>query len=169
MRQFATRYKLPLLILLSGILILLSVVFIVRSIRYNTSTEIQISEFNRLINVRYDLANSTLTRIINEHGQPSFEELNRFSKKLPSGIALYVLKNDTLVFWSDNAIPFNHRIAHPRIIETPSGYFQAVSQIRDRYKFILLDLIKYNYPYENEYLTSSFNPVYKTSFRYYAE
>ncbi|HLN53608.1 MAG TPA: ATP-binding protein [Lentimicrobium sp.] len=95
-----------------------------------------------------------------------YEHFNALALKLPQGISLFVLKNDLLVFWSDNSISFDPERSYPRIVRTDNGFFQQNKFETGDLTFILLDLIRHQYPYENEYLKSDYNPVYNLNSEY---
>lgn len=160
---FLKRFKLPLALATMSIVTFLALIFIYNSIRTYNSPERKITEFNNKLNERFEYNQKLLLKLSSELKNPSFEDLHNLNTRIPKTTSLFVAYNDSLIFWSDNSVPFNYQIASHRIVHTSNGYYQQVRVEKENYIYILLDLIKYNYPYENEYLESSFNPAYNLS------
>ncbi|KPK80594.1 MAG: hypothetical protein AMS27_16705 [Bacteroides sp. SM23_62_1] len=86
------------------------------------------------------------------------QELNTLSKE---GILLFVYKNDTLNFWSDNSLPIDlpyddHLFSGPAFFLS-NGWFLRKEKIFDEVRVIGLLLIKKVYSYENKFLKNEFN------------
>ncbi len=160
------RFRLPLfLALLSAITILASISIHAYVKKYN-SPQRRITEFNYTLNERYSKGQRLVETIANKYKDPTFEESYNLINKLPAHFSLFILKNDSLVFWSDNSIPYIPENYFKRIIKTENGYFQQNRFQKGTYNFLLLDLIKFQYPYQNEYLKSDYNPVYDLNTEY---
>lgn len=97
-------------------------------------------------------------------------ELEKFAvqKKLPNnyselfeneGIILLLYKNDSLFLWSDNAVcpPNPSFLINPRgLLKFQRGWFEARSIIEGNQKFVALQLVKNEFPYQNNYLNTYF-------------
>jgi two-component system nitrogen regulation sensor histidine kinase NtrY len=82
-----------------------------------------------------------------------------------NGIILVAYRNNNLLYWSDNSItfyPFNENLIDGKRFEFISnGYYVIKSYITDSIRSYALILVKTQYPYENEFLQSSFQPDLK--------
>ncbi len=154
------KFKLPLLLAVMALLTLLTTILTYRFISENNSDKEIISEFNQTLNERFIKGKSLLKNFAEEIKEPDFEQLHLLSTQLPKNFYVFVLKNDSLIFWSNNSISFNSDYKFSRIVKTDNGYFQQNNIVTGSYNFILLDLIKYEYPYQNEYLKTEYNTVY---------
>lgn len=128
--------------------------------------QLSIYQFNKDLNVRYKWSQNEILNLTKEFNAPTFQELHNYSKKLPDDYSFYALKDKKLIFWSDNFTPFEFTSDDYRIVTTPNGIFQQSSETTGAYTFILLDLIKHTYPYQNDYLPSSFNKSYNLNETY---
>lgn len=160
MKVLKGRYKLPLILLTGSLLSIIAIAAINFSIQYTNNPERKIADFNQQLNDRYDECNNKLLKFTNDRKGNKEDFYNDIIDDLPKNSSLFVVKNDSLVYWSDNSIPFDYTTAPPRILQTPNGFFQVSIQLKNNYRYILLDLIKYRYPYKNDYLSSSFNNIY---------
>ncbi|MGE5381840.1 MAG: ATP-binding protein [Omnitrophica WOR_2 bacterium] len=157
------RFRISIVFFSLAVITCLIIALIFGIIRNYNSPSTKIAEFNLALNHRYSQSQKLLQNISNEFVNPSFDELHKLSKNLPPSVSLFVLQDDKLIFWSDNSIPFNQNIIRPRIFKSSNGYYQQNRIEKGNYLYILLDLIKYDYPYQNDYLKSSFNPIYNLS------
>lgn len=166
MNMLLTKYKFPLFLLSMAIITSITILVIVSSIYQSNSPQRRISNFNNILNERFDKNNELLKYISGKYNKPKFDDLSAISSKLPLYTNLFVVKGDSLVFWSDNSIPFDYANQAARIIKTQNGYYQQSNINKGPYRYFLIDLIKNTYPYDNEYLISSFNPVYSLPAEY---
>ncbi|MCX6244539.1 MAG: HAMP domain-containing sensor histidine kinase [Bacteroidetes bacterium] len=95
------------------------------------------------------------------------QELQDFYKK--RGIVLFIYENDSLVFWTVNAVPVPEKISAGldkigRWCENQrNGWFEVI-RIRDSSKVYTGQiLLKHQYLFENEYLRNSFGPEFKVT------
>lgn len=90
--------------------------------------------------------------------------LEEITQQAPPNLTCFVNLNDSLIFWSDNLVPFSRSLvdnANKKFIFHKNGwYLNYVSQI-DNYTINGLYLIKHEYPFENNYLKNEFNPSLK--------
>ncbi len=93
----------------------------------------------------------------------SFEKIY---KNLPptlyedEGISIFLYRNDSLVFWSNNHINaeplINKKIFSRPFIQYSNGWYRVISSGRDNVMAIGLILVKNDYAYQNEYLQNDF-------------
>jgi signal transduction histidine kinase len=91
-----------------------------------------------------------------------YAELNR-----QEGLAFFIKENDSLVFWSVNSMPvdFLFKDTIPQLIISENAYFRLIKESKNQYTFYGLYLIKYNYAYENDYLSNDFHPTFDLTFQ----
>ncbi len=79
------------------------------------------------------------------------------------GIEILAYKNDTLFFWSDNEVPFNkENITKARkIIRLKNGYYYLINKQIAAFEAFALILVKYDYPYQNNYLKNEFHNSFR--------
>ncbi|MFZ4741278.1 MAG: ATP-binding protein [Bacteroidales bacterium] len=82
------------------------------------------------------------------------------------GFLFLIYKSDTLMYWSDNAVPFdflkNKEFSQNKIIKLQNGWFRVKSTTYSDYKIISLILIKNEFTYQNDYLVNKFHKDFKT-------
>ncbi len=85
------------------------------------------------------------------------------------GLVLFIKENDSLIFWSDNSVPvdFIFKDSIPRIIITENAFYRLLVESRNQYTFYGLYLIKYNYTYENDFLSNDFHHSFDISINAY--
>jgi two-component system nitrogen regulation sensor histidine kinase NtrY len=95
-----------------------------------------------------------------------FIEEMPYLKALSEEKGLYILiyENDSLKFWTDNAVPVENSIKEicldPGMVKLKNGWYQVIKSVQaeNSSKTIVgLILIKNQYPYQNNYLTNSFH------------
>lgn len=73
---------------------------------------------------------------------------------------LFIFRNDSLVYWTDNSIPVEDNLYYSdyknKIVNLKSGWYQSAYRERGPITFLVLGLIKHNFPYQNNYLSNSF-------------
>jgi two-component system nitrogen regulation sensor histidine kinase NtrY len=79
-----------------------------------------------------------------------------------NGIIMLAYCNDSLIYWSDNTVtllPFNENsITGKRFVFISNGWYVVKSFLNDSIRAYGLILIKTQYPYENDFLISRFQP-----------
>lgn len=78
------------------------------------------------------------------------------------GIIFLVQNQDSLIFWSDNSFPLKF-LKHdniPTVVNTGNAYYRVIKTSYNDYTIYGLYLLKYDYPYENDYLENAFNPSF---------
>ncbi len=90
---------------------------------------------------------------------------NIIAKADEEGIILLLYRSDSLVFWSSNNVPvykvYPKEILEPRIVKFFNSFFYVVKKKTGADSYIGLISIKNRYPYENDFLQSGFNPVFR--------
>ncbi len=88
-----------------------------------------------------------------------------FTTPLPSisrGTNLFLYRNDTLRYWSDNSIPVDRMLDlssfHSHVMALNNGWYRIVEQQQGKYRLYALILLKQTYPYHNQYLSDHFGP-----------
>jgi two-component system, NtrC family, nitrogen regulation sensor histidine kinase NtrY len=160
MKKILKKYRLPVLLTIMSLITCIITVVVYGYVRYTNSPVRHIEAFNSTLNERYELSESLLKKISSPAKIQGFQELYSSSKTLPRNISLFVIQYDSLIFWSDNSIPFNIRDTTNRIVRTDNGFYQLNKINHNGYTYVLLDLIKHKYPYQNDYLISSYNQTY---------
>lgn len=82
------------------------------------------------------------------------------------GLAIFIYRNDSLVFWSDNYIPVpaNHKSFPVRdLVKIANSYFIKREVNSGNTSLIGLILVKTEYRYENRFLQNSFQEDFKLS------
>jgi signal transduction histidine kinase len=76
------------------------------------------------------------------------------------GVAIFVYQDDSLIYWSDNSVPelpFSGENSFPtNFIRHVNGWYDVIRFKKDGFNLIGLIHVKYDYPYQNEYLVNSF-------------
>ncbi len=158
-------------ILLSlSVLLILAAFFYVKIYKFNHRQEKVISALNTVLNERYEKGVSILDELIKSNPDPTFEIPVDFTDRTDEFYSLYVFRGQSLHYWSDNLINpdsiFADSLHNQRIVEAGNGIYQIVRKKSGKLTYILADLIKTRYSYENEYLTPSFNPAYSIPSNY---
>jgi two-component system, NtrC family, nitrogen regulation sensor histidine kinase NtrY len=88
---------------------------------------------------------------------------NRSKSKLYEDIEIFIYDNDSLIFWSSNAL-----IPPPGLINkdnalwhSGNGWYRLTKKKEKNYSFFSLYLIKYDYKHQNQYLQNYFNPIFE--------
>ncbi len=160
MKKIHKKYRLPVILTVMSLITCILTAAIYSYVKYNNSPLRQIEVFNSTLNERFALSESLLQKISSHRSAKDFKELQLASVKLPRNTTLFVIHHDSLIFWSDNSIPFDIDDTATRIVQTANGIYQQNKTDKNGFKYVLLDLIKNKYPYQNDYLISSFNPAY---------
>lgn len=90
--------------------------------------------------------------------------ISEFSYLLPTledeGMGFLVLKQDEIVFWSDNYFAYSpsqyKQIRYEKVLYLPNGIFYAKHLIVNNHQIIGLIHLKNKFPFENQYLKNSF-------------
>jgi len=88
-----------------------------------------------------------------------FEMLSDLEKKYDDdGSVFFILKNDSLIYWSNNSTPILSFLKHPPapVINTGNAWYRVITKEINHYKIVGMYLIKHQFAYQNEYLRNSF-------------
>ncbi len=76
------------------------------------------------------------------------------------GYIILAYENDTLVYWSDNDVPFSDSLDKTMLqnsfMRFPNGWFRIIHESAGKDDLIGLILVKNKFPYQNEYLMNKF-------------
>lgn len=160
------------LLILTGLtgLFILSIFLFVRLYTYTHQPEKIIQSFNQQLNDRYDKGKSLLDDIIANNDSTSFAKLYQTGNSLDQYYDLYVFSGNSIYYWSDNSlnpdISFEDSLINKRLFVGGNGIYQVNIAKSGNFTYILSDLIRAGYSYENEYLSPGFNLVYGVSPEY---
>jgi len=133
--------------------------------RYTHQPEKLEHSFLNALDTRYAELNAVITAMADSTTIPGNEQEQRIARKLGNYTFLFVYDHNQLIYWSDNSILPDPLIAgpesHQRYIISGNGTYQVVTHTTGGHTWVLADLIKTSYKYQNEYLTPFFNPYYK--------
>lgn len=148
------------------LLLLLAIVsaLLAEIVQYQTISRNQINlhgaDFETALNDRYLKSTEILRDIKTRFKSGKLSEPEK--PHLPENFNLFIFSNDQLIYWSENDyFPDISAGYVPRIMKTGNGFYQLASDSLGDTTFVIGDLIKQQYPYQNDYLSAGFNPVYK--------
>jgi len=100
-----------------------------------------------------------------------YENFSEFEKDLKKdGFVLLGMKQDSLVFWSDNSfiLPrhFDLKSISSPVVRMPNGWYFVQKNKQDSIDLYGLLLLKKIYPYQNKFLRNSFDEEFKTPAKY---
>ncbi len=150
---------------------ILSLIFVSAAIilgnRYKEKSLLNNSTVQRIESVLHKkelVADKALASLINKLSDKNKKDaitikfLDNANRK---GIEILAYKNDSLIYWSDNNAPFDYKRYKnskdsARIIQLKNGYYEIRKLQNDSVQVLALILIKYDYPYQNEYIRNKF-------------
>jgi len=163
LKDFVRRQLPWILILLSGVLFCCAYLNTI-NLKNSLSPGRLIPVFTEKLNDRYDKSRLLLDQLISSEKEYSFGSLSESGAKLPEFYSLYVFYDETLLYWSDNSLnPYISSVdslASSRIIISGNGVYQVVVKRAGHYTFLITDLVKSRFSYQNDYLSPAFNPEY---------
>ncbi|MGB4653962.1 MAG: HAMP domain-containing sensor histidine kinase [Bacteroidales bacterium] len=81
-----------------------------------------------------------------------------------------IYKNDSLTYWSDNVYPAEQILTHAKkqiyVDKKGNGFYLRKQKKVNEYTIVGVELIKYSYPYKNQYLPDEFNKALKVNSNY---
>jgi len=81
------------------------------------------------------------------------------------GLTLFLYKNDSLIYWSNNNVPaenlLNKTLFTTSFIRYGNGWFRVMTGESEKIRAVGLALVKYDYPYQNQYLVNEFQRDFK--------
>lgn len=81
------------------------------------------------------------------------------------GMSLFILRNDSVVYWSDNLPVEDEQLKQIDTVEQynniGNGWYVTQAFTLNEYKAITFILIRTEYTYHNNFLKNSFNPIFK--------
>ncbi len=110
-----------------------------------------------------NLINVLSSNQFNAQSYTKLRELKDLATK--QKIYIFVYRNDSLIFWSDNRIPEAEILPlitdYQQFLQLSNGWFYSVSHSLRNFKIIGLLLIKDNYIIKNQYIQNNFNPIFQ--------
>lgn len=77
------------------------------------------------------------------------------------GIILFIYKDDSLLYWSDNSVPVMNKAMAERMnrhfVRFGNGWYDVIQSTSPDIRIIGLALVRYDYPYQNEYLRNEYH------------
>jgi two-component system, NtrC family, nitrogen regulation sensor histidine kinase NtrY len=93
--------------------------------------------------------------------EENFQDERLYHIAQSNNVSVFVYKSDSLVFWSDNTIGFGQsdfaKSDTLRFLKLMNGYYLSGSAIEDELTYVVLSLVKYNFPFENSFLRNQFS------------
>jgi two-component system nitrogen regulation sensor histidine kinase NtrY len=122
------------------------------------------SRFQLILQSKQSQTDSLLTKVLNDARGLTENDFvaslsHEFANLSKKGIGIFVYRNDSLIFWSDNNIPVpSLRVDFPvrDLVGIANSYFIKREKNAGHLDAIGLILIKKEYPYENRFLKNSF-------------
>jgi len=163
LKDFISRQSPWILIFLSGFLFFCAYLNAIHH-KNSLSPGKLLPEFTEKLNDRYEKSGLMLDKLIDADKEYSFGKFSESGSKLPEFYSLYVFYDETLLYWSDNAlnpdISSVDSLALSRITISGNGVYQVKVKRVGHYTFMITDLVKSRFSYQNDYLSPAFNPVY---------
>jgi signal transduction histidine kinase len=105
-----------------------------------------------------DILNTTFLEYKKSGVNKLFSNEQLSENSIQNGISVFIFKNDTLIFWSDNKVQidniYNYDFGQKRILLLKNGWYEINKKEVGEIKILSLLLIKNEYGYENDYLTN---------------
>ncbi|MCF8234987.1 MAG: GHKL domain-containing protein [Bacteroidales bacterium] len=152
------------------LLLILSISFLLISIytgnyyRNNTVLDLEAcKKFEKTLQLKEKQARGYLEVLPGLYRLNDIDKLNgRYFQNLfeTQGIELLLFDKDSLVYWSDNKVPLENEtlfeLPSSGIAKLKNGFYKIKSFKENSLNAFALILIKYDYPYENNYLKNKF-------------
>ena len=92
----------------------------------------------------------------------SENELSSITKPADPELTLFIYQKDSLIYWSDNRVPFNLKPKRfkpeiPSVIHLSNGWYEILAIQKGDYLLVGLCLIKQDYPFQNQYLQNIYS------------
>jgi two-component system, NtrC family, nitrogen regulation sensor histidine kinase NtrY len=96
-----------------------------------------------------------------------------FQKDIPAdlcgkeGMSIFLFRNDSLVYWSDNDVPanetYNEQLFSKPFIHYGNGWFRIITSRVQNFSAVGMILVKNDFPYQNDYLINDFQKDFNLS------
>ncbi len=96
----------------------------------------------------------------------NFRPFEKLYKNIPEnlydeeGLAVFLYRNDSLMYWSENAVYAEPVLAKDSFskpfMQYSNGWYRIIKSTQENYRAIGLILIKSDFPYQNQYLVNEF-------------
>ncbi len=135
-----------------------------------------VKNFEKKLHEKESLAESILTKIstnLKNSKTISFKTLaDSYNSEfnINNGLSIFIYRNDSLLFWSDNSIPITDKFydayQNDDYIRLKNGSYIIKKNHENLYTIISLILIKTEYKYNNDYLINNFHRDFHISSDY---
>ncbi len=162
------KHKKLLHLLFISIILLISIFFINKRVNIIDKKENKIKFLNqkidkidRITNIEIQYVKSNILKSNNLSELHNNNNLKKLFKKY--GVIINIFRKDSLIFWTDNSVELPPYLIRQKnnIVRLSNGWYKIITANLNDYKIIKLILIKFEYPYENEFLNNNFNPAFK--------
>lgn len=158
---YIERYK----YLLLAILFLLLAMLIETNFFNHKFSKHHAKAFEKILVAKQKNAKQFITEICAIQKQTDFSSYRNVYRKnsrllINQEMSFYVVKNNSLLYWSDNSINFPLDSIHKvqsRITYIDNAWYLCEHRALDSVEVYLLTFIKSDYPYENEYIVNRFH------------
>lgn len=122
---------------------------------------------NDYLRVNDDVSSKEINNTIDVINEFGYTEL--FKKELIFSNAIYVYKNDSLIYWSNNHIGLNRYLQHSytrnKVVKLGNNWLRLLSKnISDKkITVVAAYLVKREFPFRNEYINNGFNQSLRIS------
>lgn len=161
--NFRTLKKTRLFLLLSLVCVALAVVF-ETTFLHRTFSEREVENFETVVQHKQAQAQKILQEIAHFADTANFRHFRNYCRQYQSlldnqEIAIFVLKQNQLFFWNNNAI--NFPVDSLELLQKPTvfiehSWFLNSSQQTDSCKLYVFTTVKTEYPFENDYIHNEF-------------
>ena len=114
---------------------------------------------------QYNQLTSLVNEAVNRNDFTDLSWINGEDLWLENGIILLNYREDSLIAWSANAVPFSSlkpdSISHPLVKKIKNGWYLHYLLEEEDITTVGILLIKHHYDYENQFIQNEFNSVFE--------
>jgi len=136
----------------------------------NRVPDMEMAEFQEILLEKEQAMDILLNRVAAELEHTGWDAWigeygEEVEKKLQGeGFTLLLYRNDSLIYWSDNNIPlpweWSQELFSRPFLELDNSFHLGLYRESEPYRLVGMILIKYRYPYQNEFLRNEFQEDY---------
>lgn len=152
---------------LAGFILILIAIFLRLYFSYQSTPEKIKRNFEYVLRGKEAKVNDQIKRLEITFGHISSADWIKTSMEFQKlsdedGLAFFVYDNDSLVFWSTNAVPFpepwknKKNPGAPETRKLKNGWYEIIETSNSSRVYIGLILLKHEYPLENDFLDNNF-------------
>lgn len=159
--NYIERYK----FLLLAVLFLLLAMLIETNFFNHRFSKHHARAFEQILQAKQHNAQQLIDEICNDSRQTDYAAYRKLYRKnsrllVNQEMSFYVVRNKTLLYWSDNSINFpldSFEKVRSKMCFIDNAWYLSEYRILDSVEVYLLTFIKSEYPYENEYIANRFH------------